>query len=270
MTIICETLFPAIDASLNAIQQPDRPFLMAFTGSPGCGKTTLAYQYQAYCYSQYRQNVVVLSLDDYYKTQAQRQRLSQQQHPLWVHRGVPGTHDIQRLIKDCERLKQATTSSFTVPRFSKLQDDQLPPEQWRELNTPIDGIVLEGWCLGATAQLAEELIKPVNELEAQHDGDGVWRRAVNEYLVGKYALLFNAIDLYVHIKAPSFSEVCLMREHQDRALFRKTGKRGLMPNEVVEFMQLFERIDRHMTRCFSRPLTLSLECNRYYQYRLIC
>ena len=40
----------------------------------------------------------VLSIDDFYLSKAKRKRLAASVHPLLAIRGVPGTHDVHRLL----------------------------------------------------------------------------------------------------------------------------------------------------------------------------
>ena len=104
------------------------------------------------------------------------------------------------------------------------------------------------WCLGATAQAEAELVEPINGLDREQDGQGVWRRAVNEALAGPYADLFARFDAVLFLKAPTFDAVLDWRCEQEAGLM------GLAPAdlpaarraELAVFIQGFERITRHM------------------------
>ena len=47
----------------------------------------------------YNLNVVCFSIDDFYKTASERKKMSKLIHPLFMTRGVPGTHDCNMLYK---------------------------------------------------------------------------------------------------------------------------------------------------------------------------
>ena len=62
-----------------------------------------------------------------------------------------------------------------MPRFEKTIDDRLQPETWPVFDTPVNVVLFEGWCVGAIAQMNEDLAQPVNDLERQDDPVGIWR-----------------------------------------------------------------------------------------------
>ena len=109
-------------------------------------------------------------------------------------------------------------------------------------------VLVDGWCLGATAQAEADLTAPINALECERDGQGVWRRAVNEALAGPYADLFARFDAVLFLKAPSFDAVLDWRCEQEAGLM------GLPPAdlpperraELAVFIQAFERVTRSM------------------------
>ena len=64
---------------------------VGINGSQGSGKSTLAEFLKDYLQDKYPLNVVVLSLDDFYRSQSERLAMSVKIHPLFKTRGVPGT-----------------------------------------------------------------------------------------------------------------------------------------------------------------------------------
>lgn len=109
-------------------------------------------------------------------------------------------------------------------------------------------VLVDGWCLGATPQAEADLAAPINALEAERDGQGIWRRAANAALAGPYAEAFARFDAVLFLKAPSFDAVLDWRCEQEAGLM------GLPPAdlsparraELAVFIQHFERITRHM------------------------
>jgi len=165
-----------------------------------------------------------------------------------VTRGVPGTHDVTLALECIEKLQQQSDDdSCLVPRFDKSCDDRLPESQWQKVQGRVDLIVLEGWCLAVEPQTAEQLLKPMNELEKNEDADGVWRNYVNDRLAAEYQTLFKKIEFLLLLNPPSFEMVYQWRLLQEQKLAQQVdGKNRLMDEaELRRFIQHFERLTRH-------------------------
>ena len=87
---------------------------------------------------------------------------------------------------------------------------------------------------------------PVNPLEAREDADGTWRGYANAALAGDYQRLFACIDRLVLLAAPAWEVVAAWREQQEAGL-RERGGAGVMNSEqVLRFIQHYERLTRHV------------------------
>ena len=253
-------LLDAVGSLVAAHARPDHIPLLGIAGAQGSGKTTLARA------AAERLGAVHLSLDDVYLTKAEREARGRAVHPLFVVRGPPGTHDLALLEKTVEALRGARPGSRTpLPAFDKLSDDRLSQTQWPVFAGRPSAVLVDGWCLGATAQAEAELITAINALERERDGQGVWRRAVNAALAGPYAELFARFDAVLFLKAPSFEAVLDWRCEQEAGLL------GLAPvdlpperrAELAVFVQAFERITRSMLAGGVRAdLTFDLDTDR--------
>lgn len=195
---------------------------------------------------------VCVSIDDFYHTRAQRQALASDIHPLLITRGVPGTHDIALALKTLQALSSPLSadkkSQVAIPKFDKATDDRAPESDWLKIDSPVDIIILEGWCVGAQAQSMGALMEPINALEDQYDHEGNWRHYVNAQLQLDYRDLFERFDVNIMLKAPSFDCVYRWRLEQENKLREKTnGKgKGLMnETEVLKFIQHYQRITEH-------------------------
>ncbi len=100
-----------ITPALLAALPPGSGWLLGLAGAPGTGKSTLARMLAAVesragsdAVSHPSAPIIVLSLDDYYLTRAERDKLAQTIHPALAQRGVPGTHDQSRLFADIDQL----------------------------------------------------------------------------------------------------------------------------------------------------------------------
>jgi D-glycerate 3-kinase len=200
-------------------------------------------------------SVAVLSLDDLYISREARARLSSAVHPLLATRGVPGTHDVElglRVVR--ELLSAAPTACTRIPRFDKLTDEPRPDSAATSFTGRADIVIFEGWCVGARPQDTAQLAAPVNALERDADGDGRWRRYVNEQLAGRYQQLFSMIDLLVMLRAPRFESVTAWRQQQERELAATGADTGggsltlriMTADDIERFVRHFERLTRHM------------------------
>jgi D-glycerate 3-kinase len=181
----------------------------------------------------------VLSLDDFYKTREEREEMARSVHPLFVVRGVPGTHDMALMNGVVDSLKAGV--SVDSPIFNKAEDDR--SEVSRRLEA-VDVIVLEGWCWGSVPQPAIELEDPVNELEEKSDIDGHWRQAVNDALASfDYQHAFDN-DLMIFLAVPNMEAVYRWRLQQEQDL--QAGTRVMDKREIREFIMYYERITRAM------------------------
>lgn len=230
------------------------PLVLGITGAQGSGKSTLAsflvFAFEAY----FNLNALALSLDDFYHTRRARQKLAKEIHPLFSTRGVPGTHDAQLAITTIKYLKQGI-QPVTIPRFDKAIDDRAPDTEI--VDKPIDIIIFEGWCGGVTAQNELELTDALNALEAKQDPNGIWRQYANTQLANDYQTLFDLVDQWVMLKAPSFDCVYQWRlEQEDKLRARiqdestdvtssKAAQHVMNAEQIGQFIQLYQRITEH-------------------------
>jgi D-glycerate 3-kinase len=220
-----------------------RPLVVGINGAQGTGKTTLCRFLEELLY-QRRLRAVTLSLDDLYLTKAERLTLARDEHPLFATRGVPGTHDVALGEAIVDDLRAGRTTP--LPYFAKAADDRAA--DGKIVESRVDVILFEGWCVGAVPQPAAALRDPVNRLEADEDADGSWRREVNRRLATDYAELFARIDLLVMLKVESFEAVRANRRLQEQKLAARdpTGA-ALMDDAALDrFLMHYERLTRWM------------------------
>ena len=248
--------------------EPGTPFLLGINGAQGTGKSTLAAYLALALGESGRRNAAVLSIDDFYLTQVERRRLSQTVHPLLATRGVPGTHDVPMLRESLARLRELGPGEpYQLPRFDKAIDDRADESSWPTVSGPVDLIILEGWCIGSVAEPEEGLDEPVNELEADEDADGRWRRYVNERLRTDYADVFAGLDALVFLQAPGFEAILRWRIEQEQKLAASAGAdaAGVMnEKQVGAFIQYFERISRHNLGAVRSNADIVLELDEYH------
>ena len=233
----------------------DRPAVLGLCGSQGSGKSTLAR-----ALADRIDGTVVLSLDDLYLTLPERQELAQTVHPLLLTRGVPGTHDVAmgQAVLDAIASEQGTA----LPRFDKSSDDRAPTNEWPIAPTSVRLVIFEGWCVGARAQPAADLLEPINLLERCEDRGRVWRNYVNAQLAGPYQSLFARVDALVLLAAPRFETVLKWRIEQENELRARVNGAGagLMDDFQIErFIAHYERLTRFILREMPNRATATVQ-----------
>lgn len=242
-------------------------FFIGINGCQGSGKSTLAKFLAAYLTKQFNLSVVVLSLDDFYHSKAQRQQLAKQYHPLFKTRGVPGTHDVKLLQSVLTQLKNSKRTNQTVclPQFDKAQDNPLPTQNWLTVTQGVDIVLFEGWCWGIPAEEPENLMLPINLLESQLDQQGTWRKQVNHTLLHDYQPLYSVMNTWLMLKAPSFDVVFQWRLEQEQKLAKANVNNiacanGVMTTtEIKDFVQYFQRLTNHGLRVLPMKVDVMFE-----------
>lgn len=247
--------------------------IIGICGAQGTGKSTLAEFLAATLNGLAGWSVAVLSMDDFYLSRAERIELSRGVHPLLATRGPPGTHDCEMMGEYLQRLRHlGDGQSMALPRFDKSRDDRAPSDTWPRVAGPLNAIILEGWCLGVPPQEASELITPVNDLEARHDGDARWRTHVNDRLRDDYADVFSQLDRLVFLQTPGMDSVLRWRSEQENKLIANTSARqpGIMNEpQLREFVQHFERLSRVAMAELPKVANVTLMLDSSHQIREI-
>mgnify|MGYP001395553206 FL=1 len=225
--------------------------VVSLSGGQGAGKSTLAKIFQIILSTIYKLKVVNISIDDFYKTLNERKKMSKFTHPLFMTRGVPGTHDSKMLYKVIKKLKDKKFKKLTIPKFDKSKDDRFKQNFWQKITKKPDIVIFEGWCVGAKPQKKKDLIKSINLLEKREDIKLTWRKKVNNELMINYKKIFKLIDYKIYIKVPSFKHVFRWRLLQEKKLSLKSKNKSVMKtNEVKRFIMFYERITKDMMKNF--------------------
>ena len=83
----------------NKYKKKKKTLFLGFSGGQGSGKTTVAKILKIILKKFFKRKIHVSSIDDFYKTLKDRNKMSYTTHPLFKTRGVPGTHDINLIKK---------------------------------------------------------------------------------------------------------------------------------------------------------------------------
>jgi len=238
---------PLAEQLLQLVAKSKQAPIVGVSGCQGSGKSTLASLLVLLMKEMMGVRAINLSIDDFYHTHATRQQLSKSVHPLLATRGVPGTHDVELALQTLKGLRQG--GQLAIPRFDKAMDDRKPVAEWPTVMTPVDLIVLEGWCLSVPAQHDNDLREPINALEIHEDTTAEWRRHVNKAIQTDYADFYGMVDFLVMLKAPDFAKVAEWRGRAEDKLAAAQvagqGTRVMNKAQLERFIQHYERITRH-------------------------
>ena len=209
--------------------------IIGLTGGQGSGKSTISNILKILLKEAYGLNTTTFSIDDFYKTYKERKKMSEKISPLFLTRGVPGTHDTNLLFTCLKKIKESNFSKILIPKFDKSIDDRLPKKKWQKV------------------EKKQDIVIPINILEKEKDKKRTWRNYVNKELKNRYEKIFKLIDLMIFLKIPSFEYVYEWRLLQEKKLrVTSKGKKTMTDKQVKNFIMFYERITRHMLKNFSK------------------
>ena len=235
-----EVCAPFADRASDWRRDFGRTALVGLCGSQGSGKSTIAAA-TVRLLAHRGLNAVALSLDDFYLGHEARGWLAGRVHRLIQVRGPPGTHDVALACAVLDHLRGNGVTP--LPAFDKATDERKPKSQWREIEGPVDVVILEGWCVGARPEPAERLTTHLNALERRDDPSRAWRGYVNRQLGEGYQALWGRLDRLVLLQAPGFEVVRGWRSEQEAKLRARAGG-GMSDAEIGQFIQHYERLTR--------------------------
>lgn len=258
---ISRSITPIIDKIINT---NDNKFLIS--GSQGVGKSTLAIIIKLVIEKIYKKKVMILSIDDYYLSKNKRNEISKKIHPLLKTRGVPGTHDINKLRRHINSFNKQKFP-ISTPKFDKLKDDC---SKTLNVVTSAQILILEGWCCGTSAVEDKYLYKNINKLELNLDKNFVWRKYYNSILKNQYQSVFKMFDITIYLKPPSFAYVLKWRALQEKNNAIKNNQKKLMnKKELSFFIQHYEKITKWMIKTMPAKADLLINLDRNQKIKKI-
>ncbi len=234
-----------------------------FGGSQGIGKSSFINIISKTIENFYKKKILLLSLDNYYLSKKQRLLLSKQTHQLLMTRGVPGTHDIEKLLKNINQFKKGKYP-ITTPIFDKLIDDKSKLTEITD--TKCDFLFLEGWCCGSSEIPKKFLYKNINNLEKIKDPKYLWRNFYNNKLKIEYKKLFELFDELIFLKTSSFDNVFkwrLKQEGTNRSINQKSKR--MSPNEIKVFIQHYEKITKWMMKDLNKKAQIVIKFEKNHK-----
>ena len=255
----------------NKYKEKGKTLFLGFSGGQGSGKTTVAKILKIILKKFFKRKIHVSSIDDFYKTLKDRNKMSYTTHPLFKTRGVPGTHDINLVKKFFYFIKKKNFKKTQLPKFDKSIDDRSKKKYWFNIKERPEIVILEGWCVGAKPQSNSLIKKPINILEKYEDKNLIWRKHINEKLKREYKKLFAMIDYYIFMKIPNFSMVFKWRLLQENKLRKKSRfkKKIMSHNEIKRFIMFYQRITLQMIKDLSKSASIVMLLNENHEIKKV-
>jgi D-glycerate 3-kinase len=215
-------------------QNLGRTLIQGILGGQGTGKTTLAKVLKLIlCKLGY--NTISFSLDDFYKTYAERQQL-REEDPRLIWRGPPGTHDLELALKVLGELQQVGNSQLIeIPRFDKSAWGGAGDRTEPEIVADVDVVLFEGWFVGVRPinnNFFAITLPPILTTE-----DRQFAADMNEKL-SNYLPLWEKLDRLIVLYPNDYRLSQAWRCQAEREMMA-TGKSGMTDEEINRFVEYF-------------------------------
>ena len=244
--------------------------IIGLTGGQGSRKSTISNILKIILKEGFHLETVIFSIDDFYKTFKERKIMSKKISPLFLTRGVPGTHNTRMLQNCIQNLKKNKFKNFLIPRFDKSIDDRSPRNKWLKVKKKPNIVIFEGWCVGVTSQKNKDLNTPINKLEKNKDKKKVWRKKVNIEIKNSYYKIFNLIDKLIFLKVPSFKYVFKWRLLQEKKLrIISKSKKTMTDQQISNFIMFYERLTKHMLKILPKKAHSVISIDKQHRLKSI-
>ena len=255
----------------NKYKKKGETLILGFSGGQGSGKTTVTGILKIIFKKFFKRRIHVSSIDDFYKTLEERNKMSNKIHSLFKTRGVPGTHDINLVKKFFNFIKKEKFRKIKLPKFEKAKDNRLKKKYWFNIKKKPEIVILEGWCVGAKPQSNSLIKRPINILEKYEDKDLKWRKYVNEKLKKEYKKLFAMVDHFIFMKIPNFNVVLKWRLLQENKLKKKShSKKKIMSyNKIKRFIMFYQRITLQMIKDLSKSASVVMLLKKNHEIKKV-
>ena len=244
--------------------------IIGLTGGQGSGISTISNILKIILKEGFQLNTAIFSIDDFYKTLSDRKKMSKKISPLFLTRGVPGTHETDLLLNSIKQIKKINFKKILIPKFDKSIDDRLPKKKWQIIDKKPHIVIFEGWCVGVTPQKNKDLIVPLNILEKEKDKKRIWRDHVNKELKTTYKKIFEHIDTIIFLKVPSFYHVFKWRLLQEKKLrITSKGKKIMSKLQIKNFIMFYERLTKHMLKNLAKKAKFVVNIDNEHRLKSI-
>ncbi|NUN65390.1 glycerate kinase [Pseudanabaena biceps] len=236
LAILWNYWLPLAQSLAHQQQKIGRTFIQGLLGGQGTGKTTLGIILEILL-RHLGKKFLSISLDDLYKTYADRQKL-RDLCPQIIWRGPPITHDIKLGIQTLQQLRNCLTNNdqpIAIPRFDKSMHNGAGDRAESLFVTNVDIVLFEGWFVG---------MRPL-PISAFHnfappivsESDRKFALQCNAELAN-YLPLWEYLDSLIVLKPEDYHYSLQWRREAEHKLFA-SGKSGLSDAEITQFVEYF-------------------------------
>ncbi len=209
-----------------------RPLIQGILGVQGTGKTTLVKILQ-HLLTHLGCPTIGISIDDFYKTYAERRWL-QRQDPRLIWRGPPGTHDLELGLHVLAQLHQEQFP-VAIPRFDKSvwggAGDRTEPE-WVSQGAIV---LFEGWMVGLRPLPPTAFEAPPWPIVTA--GDRAFARDMNQALQA-YLPLWAYLDRLMVLQPHDYRLSQQWRQQAEQQM-QARGKAGISDATIAQFVEYF-------------------------------
>ena len=250
-------------------QKLGRTPIQGILGGQGTGKSSLASILRLLL-GHLDYSTVNLSLDDIYKTHAERLSL-QKIDPRLIWRGPPGTHDIYlglQVLENC--LQKDISESILIPRFNKYSHDGEGDRGEPEALDKADIVLFEGWFVGVRPIEETVFDHPLEPIESQKD---IRFAKDNNERLKAYMPLWDKLDSLFMLYPVDYRFSKQWRKEAEQKMIA-SGKTGMSDQEIANFVDYFWRAlhpELFITPLIKQPnlVDLVIEIDKNHQYSKI-
>jgi D-glycerate 3-kinase len=248
LALLWQLWLPVSLEMIAAQQHLERPLIQGIVGAQGAGKTTLCRLLQKIL-TALGHPTLSLSIDDFYKTYAERQAL-QAQDPRLIWRGPPGTHDVDLAISVLKQLCESPHTTTAIPRFDKTAHQGAGDRySTPELTTGNEIILFEGWFIGARPIANDRFAQAPPPITTEADRQFARDMNIN---LRAYQPLWSQIDRLMVLDLVDNQSSYQWRTQAEQAALDR-GDGGMSAAQVNDFVTYFWRALH--PELFIKPLT---------------
>lgn len=226
----------------------NRPLVQGILGGQGTGKTTMSkmlslilHELGNFLPDAGQNRTLSLSIDDLYKTYAERQKL-RELDPRLIWRGPPGTHDVELGLQVLDQLRQPSSpvsenppKLIEIPRFDKSAYQGAGDRTTPEKIAGAEIILFEGWFVG---------VRPIEEDIWQNapwpiitESDRLFAQDNNQRL-REYLPLWQRLDSLIVLYPVDYRLSLAWRKQAEHEMIAR-GKSGMSDAEIEQFVYYF-------------------------------
>lgn len=235
-TLLWYCWIPLAQKLANQQQKLGRPLIQGLLGGQGTGKTTLGIILNILL-KHLGKTFLSISLDDLYKTYADRQKL-RERRPDLIWRGPPNTHDVDLGLQVLQQLRDRKPDQpqpIAIPRFDKSlhngAGDRIDPK----ISYGADIVLFEGWFVGMHPLPISAFRNFIPPILSESDREFALECNANLY---NYLPLWDYLDSLIVLVPEDYQYSLQWRLEAEHKLIA-SGKTGMSDREITQFVEYF-------------------------------